>query len=246
MSASRLDELYREPPDRFVAARDELAKELRAAGEAPEAARVKKLRRPTVAAWIVNRAALEAPEEMAELAAASRALEEAQAKAVEGTDEGAAAWRAAAARERDAIAAVVDVAQRLARDAGHAPGARAMELVEGTLRAAGGDPELRDRVVAGRLEREQAAATLGALGTAAPPKRRRAPAKRREAANARRELERLERALADAERRTEELEAQVAYAEKAVREAKARLKDHQRRRAELERERKAARRRGGG
>jgi hypothetical protein len=246
MPDSRLDELYREPPDRFVAARDRVAKDLRAAGETEEAARVKKLRRPTVAAWIINLAALEAREQVEEFAAASHALEKAQARAVEGTDEGAAAWRAAAAREREAIAAVLDAAERLARDAGKAPTARAMELVDQTLRAASADPMLHERVLAGRLEREQAAATLGALGAGTPPKRRRAPAKRQEAAQARRELARLERALADAEGREEELEAQVEYAEKAVREAKARLRDHRRRRAGLERERKAVQRRASG
>jgi len=110
-----LDELYREPPDRFVAARDGLAKDLRAAGETEEAARVKKLRRPTVAAWMINRAALEAPDRLEELAAASRALEDAQAKAFEGADEGASGWRAAAAREREAIATAAETAERRLR-----------------------------------------------------------------------------------------------------------------------------------
>jgi hypothetical protein len=238
-----LDELYREPPDRFVGARDGLARELRAAGEADEAARVKKLRRPTVAAWMVNRAALEAPKQIEEFAAASRALEEAQARAVEGGDEGASAWREAAARERDAIAAAVEAAERLAREAGHAPSARAMELVDQTLRAASGDPELRERVVAGRLEREQAAATLGGVAADAPPKRRRRSERRREASQPRRELGRVERGLADAERREERLAARVEQAEEAVREARAALKEAKRRRADLERQRKELRRR---
>jgi hypothetical protein len=243
MPDSRLDELYREPPDRFIAARDQLAKDLRSAGEPDEAARVKRLRRPTVAAWIVNRAALEAAEEVEEFAAASRELADAQANAIGGDDDSVAAWRAAAAREREAITAVLEAADRLAREAGHAPSARAMELVEETLRAVSADAELRERVVAGRLEREQSAATLGMLGASPPPKPRRAPSKRQAVAVARRELERVERALADAERRQEELEGQVEYAEKALREAKERLREHRRRTAELERERKAAERR---
>jgi hypothetical protein len=57
----RLDELYREHPESFVAGRDRLAKDLRAAGERDEADRVGKLRRPTVAAWLINRAALSSP-----------------------------------------------------------------------------------------------------------------------------------------------------------------------------------------
>ena len=99
MPDPRLDELYREPPDGFVAARDRLAKELRAAGDGDEAARVKKLRRPTIGAWMINRVALEGREQVEEFAAASRALEEAQVRAVEGADQGASGWREAAARE---------------------------------------------------------------------------------------------------------------------------------------------------
>ena len=243
MPDPRLDELYREPPDGFVAARDRLAKELRAAGEGDEATRVKKLRRPTIGAWMINRVALEGREQVEEFAAASRALEEAQVRAVEGADQGASGWREAAARERDAIAAVVDASERLARDSGHPPSARAMELVDQTLRAASGDPELRERVVAGRLEREQAAATLGGLAAGAPPKRSPRPKRKRGASDARREVARLERALADAARREEELAARLGRAEDAVRKARAGLKDAKRRKADLERQRKALRRR---
>src|SRR5204863_285097 len=78
MPDPRLDELYREPPDGFVAARDRLAKELRAAGDGDEAARVKKLRRPTIGAWMINRVALKGREQVEEFAAASRALKEAK------------------------------------------------------------------------------------------------------------------------------------------------------------------------
>jgi hypothetical protein len=245
MPDSRLDELYRQPPDRFVAARNRLAKDLRAAGEADDAAGVKKLRRPTVAAWIINRAALKAPDQVGEFAAASAALEDAQAKAVEGAADAASAWREAAAREREAIAEVLGVAEGLARDAGHAPNPRAMELVDETLRAASADRELRERVVAGRLEREQSAASLGTFAAAAPPKRKREPPKRRETAQARRELARLDRALRDAARREEEAKAVVERAEEALRDAKARRDDAKRRMADLDRQRRAARRRAG-
>ncbi|MQA76515.1 MAG: hypothetical protein GEU88_19700, partial [Solirubrobacterales bacterium] len=112
----RLDELYREHPDGFVAGRDRLAKDLRDAGDREQADRLKKLRRPTVAAWAINRAALESPAQLQAFAEASRELEEAQARALEGGDEGAARWRAAAAREREATGAVVDAAEALASE----------------------------------------------------------------------------------------------------------------------------------
>ena len=58
----RLDELYRERPEDFVATRDELVKELRADGDRDGAERLKKLRRPTATAWLINRVALDSPE----------------------------------------------------------------------------------------------------------------------------------------------------------------------------------------
>ncbi len=63
-----IDELYGVPLEDFVAARDELAKELIAAGDGDEAKRVKSLRKPTVTAWTLNRLARERPELMAALA----------------------------------------------------------------------------------------------------------------------------------------------------------------------------------
>ena len=63
----------------------------------------------------------------------------------------------------------VDAAAGLARDAGHPVNQRALELVGETLRAAAGDPDLRERVIRGRVEREQSATTLGT--PAVPPTR---------------------------------------------------------------------------
>src|SRR5256714_4706448 len=42
------------PPEEFVAARDALAKRLKADGKATEAAEVKKLRKPTVTRWVAD------------------------------------------------------------------------------------------------------------------------------------------------------------------------------------------------
>jgi hypothetical protein len=55
----RLDELYRGAPEDFTAGRNELAAELKAAGEAEDAADVKRQQRPTQAASVVNRLSLE-------------------------------------------------------------------------------------------------------------------------------------------------------------------------------------------
>jgi hypothetical protein len=241
-SDQRLDELYREHPEGFVAGRDRLAKDLRTAGDRDEAGRVKKLRRPTVAAWLINRAALTAPARVEEFAEASRQLEDAQGRALEGKDEGAAEWRAAAEREREATGAVVEATEAGARDAGHSASGRALELVGETLRAATGDPELRERVLRGRVDREQSAATLGTPAVGAPRKRA-GSAKRRGLGQAGRELERLEGELADATAREERLRARVERTADALRDEKAKLADSKRETAALKRRVKAAERR---
>ena len=245
-SDEHLDELYREHPEGFVAGRDQLVKDLRAAGDREEADRVKKLRRPTVAAWLLNRAALTSPAELEEFSEASRQLEDAQGRALEGKDEGATAWRDAAAREREATGAVVEVAESAARDAGHPVNERALELVAETLRAATGDAELRERVLGGRVERERSAATLGTLAVGPPPKREAGAAKRRDVAQARRELERLEGELADATAREERSRARVDQTVEALRREKTKLADSKRETAALRRQVKAAERRAQG
>ena len=50
-----LDALYQLPLDQFTSARDDLAKRLRADGQAEQAEQVKALRKPPVAVWLVNR-----------------------------------------------------------------------------------------------------------------------------------------------------------------------------------------------
>jgi hypothetical protein len=242
-SDRRLDELYREHPDSFVSGRNQLAKELQAAGDRDEAARIKKLRRPTVAAWLVNRAALSSPSQVDEFAKASRGLEAAQERALEGKDEGAAKWRAAAEREREATTAVVELAEKLARDARHPASPRALDLVDETLRAATADPELREQVVRGRVERERSAATLGTPAVGPPPKRDRGSAKRRAAARADRDFERLEKEVADASAREERLRARVERTTEALREEKAKLAESKRETAGLKRRLKGAQRR---
>jgi hypothetical protein len=183
---------------------------------------------------------------------ASRRLEDAQRRALAGDEGDADAWRAAAARDREATDAVVEAVRSGAGEAGHPASARALELVGETLRAATGDPELRERVLRGRVEREQSAATLGTLGGEAAPvapargsagKRARGSEKRPEVATARRELKRLERELSSATAREERLGGRVERATEALREEKERLAESKRATAELRRRLRTAERR---
>ena len=236
----RLDQLYREPPDGFVAGRNALAKELRAAGDREAADEVKALRKPSAAAWAINRAALESPQALEDYAAAGAALADAQARALEGDERATEEWRGAAAREREATGAAAEAAERAAAEAGHPLAARALELVVETLRAAAGDPELRDRVLRGRVERERSAATLGMDGLAPPRSTSKRSARRREDAAARRELRELERELEAASEREERLRGRVAETEEALRREREKLGEAQREVAAARRKLKAA------
>jgi hypothetical protein len=82
--AGDVDELFTVAPEDFVAARNALAKSLKAAGERDEAARVAALRRPSVSDWALNVVAHEHDDAVRELLAAADRLREIQGRAIEG------------------------------------------------------------------------------------------------------------------------------------------------------------------
>jgi len=151
---SKLDDLYAGPPDEFVSKRDELAKELRKAGDKDAAAEVKALRRPTAAAALVNELSRERKKDVAELAKAGEDLRSATS-AGDGKK-----LRAAAKREREAVGRLMEAAEELGSEAGGATSATLDRIAE-TLRAATRDSEVGELVASGRLDRERSAATLG-------------------------------------------------------------------------------------
>jgi hypothetical protein len=150
---ARIDELYAGPPEDFVAARDQLAADLKAAGDAESAKTVKALRRPTVAAWALNQLARQRPEDVQALLDAGRDLRQAQANAMAGG--GPEALREATARRRAATRTLVDQAGRILSEAGRGADAQ-RDAVAGTLDAAALDEGVGRRLVEGRLEREEA------------------------------------------------------------------------------------------
>jgi hypothetical protein len=134
----RIDELFAEEPSTFVARRNALVHELAADKQADEKKRVHDLRRPTVAAWMVNRLYREKRAEIDELTAAGAELRSAQQALLEG--QGSKAFAAASERERKAMARLLDEARQLLEAFGRAP---AIELrqVAATLRALARDPQ---------------------------------------------------------------------------------------------------------
>jgi hypothetical protein len=178
------DRLYGLELDEFTPARDAAAKELRKEKRRDEAAVVAKLRKPSAAAWLVNRLARERREDVDALLEAGEALRDAQERAVAGEGAGGD-LREAADAERRAVDELVRAAREL-EPGGRKPSQAALEQVRATLHAAAADPTVREGVRAGRLVREVAAG--GAWPFADPadepvlpaeprPERRKAPAR---------------------------------------------------------------------
>lgn len=76
--------LYVLPLDQFTRARDALAKELATEGHTQEAQAIKKLKRPVLPAWIVNRLAQGQPEHLDQFLSSAHALELAHRRAMSG------------------------------------------------------------------------------------------------------------------------------------------------------------------
>ncbi|MBX6387176.1 MAG: hypothetical protein IRZ07_30065 [Microbispora sp.] len=233
--------LYGMVPEEFTAARDVLAKEAKAAGDAALAKRIKALRKPTVVAWAVNRAARERSDEIGRLLDLGRRLRE--------------AWRvrdadalAEAGRERTRLVArLVRSVREEAEAAGHPLAAAADLEIEQTLDAAVVDEDAAEQVRLGRLTRPlsysgftPAPVVRPAPGPAArgkpAPKARKAETAAEGRAPEERDSTERERRQAEHERRVRSLEKALAEAERAAREAERARADWEAERAEAERE----------
>jgi hypothetical protein len=159
------DELFGLPPEEFVAARDELARRLRREGDAEAAKWVKALRRPPLSAWAVNRLAREQGRALGRLLAAGERLRAAHQAALAG--EGADELRNAAKAEREAVAALVETALELLREAGHPTTDATRDRVAATLHAAAASPEAADLVRNGRLTTDLDPSGFGTAADAA-------------------------------------------------------------------------------
>jgi hypothetical protein len=151
------DQLYAAPPEGFVAARAEAAARAKAAGDPTAAREILKLRRPTIAAWLVNLLAIRRPDLIVELAELAGALRAAQ-RELRGED-----LRELSARRRAAVAGLVAQARQLAVEAepGLDPARLPLAEVETTLNAALADAEVAALLAAGRLVRAVAYAGFG-------------------------------------------------------------------------------------
>jgi hypothetical protein len=172
--AAVADELYGLRPDEFTAARDAAAKAARDDGDGTLAAEVKRLRRPTIGAWLVNQLARSDAAGLDELLDVGEELRAAQ-EALDG-----AQLRTMTRRRRDVIQALSQTAAELATAAGLPFGAAAQREVEATLDAALADETAAGAVRTGRLMRGLVSTGLEAVeigdavaapDTAPPPRR---------------------------------------------------------------------------
>jgi len=161
-----LDELYGRPLGDFTAARNDLAKRLKKAGQTDEAACVAGLAKPSISAWAVNQLGRRDPERLRELLDAGEALVEAQRAALAGR--GAERFDEAGRRQRDLIRALVPAAAAQLEDAGHRPSDAIKERIAASLRAASLDEDGRRLLEQGRLEDDFESVGLGLLTGLAP------------------------------------------------------------------------------
>ncbi|MEU4687435.1 hypothetical protein [Actinoplanes sp. NPDC023714] len=211
--------LYEEPPDGFVAARSAAIAEARKAGDRDAARRLAALKKPTVAAWVVNLLAIKRPDLIDELVELSSALRAAQ-RDLKGDQ-----LRELSTQRRQFVSALVAAARKLAVAAGTPAARLPLGEVEATLTAALAEPEIASQVRTGRLIR---AATYAGFGEVPRPRLRLV-------------TDLPDEAAADEDTDDGEPEARVTAREKAVaeqrrREEEQRRREVERRRRELERE----------
>lgn len=245
-----VDELYTLPLREFIAARDRLATKLAAAKQRDRAREVKALRRPTVAAWVVNQLAHRHDTALGRLVDAGEALRRAQRRAVRGGS--ADDLRTAAIRRQDALRHLRSLAGPILQEAGSVAH---LDDVLATLEAASVDPAAAKAVTAGRLSRELLRpVTFGdvaplrlVVSRRAAPQTRPAPEPetprtlaRTQSRQRARDLAAEAKRLAHAAARSEQAAARTARRTATLERVR---RDHQRRRDHLRDELEAAERR---
>ena len=226
------EDLYGLQLDEFTAARNRLAKELAKSGETEEAARVKALRKPSAAAWLVNQLVRRRKKAAKDLLRSGERLRKAQEKALEGGARGP--LEKAMAAEREAVEELVAEARKVADESGVKASDANLTRVQSTLHAVSLDSDVRAIFEAGELTEDHEATGIDALALMATPsgkargkgqKRKRdvAAAKKRQREaeadekRAEEELAASRRELNAAQERVKQLEGRLARARKAVR-----------------------------
>ncbi|GAA3360572.1 hypothetical protein [Saccharopolyspora gregorii] len=145
VSEELLQELYQGDPAEFVAVRNERARAAREAGDEGLARSIGGLRKPTTAAWAVNRVAAEHPRRVAELVELGDELRAAQ-RELRGEE-----IRRLGRRRADLVADLTARSAQVVERGGKQLAEQARRQVESTFAAAVAEPESARRVRAGTL-----------------------------------------------------------------------------------------------
>jgi hypothetical protein len=215
-------DLYALPLDRFTAARDSLARRLKADGDEEAARQVSAMRKPSVAAWALNQVSRDDPEAVAQLLDSHRMLREAGSR--QEVEEASQQRRNLVARLTDEAMAGVGSSSLQTRD-----------RINRTLLAVATDHEGEARLAAGTLVRELEPTGVGWGEMDLPPPSAPDPGEvaRRlveeatslatklesEAEAADQEVERLKEALAQAKDRAKKARAAARKAAEELRQA---------------------------
>jgi hypothetical protein len=240
----RVDRLYTLPLHEFTGARNELAKELRAAGDRDAADRVKALRKPSRSAWAINRLRQEDRAVLRSALKAGQQLRAAQSGALSGASGEKLRERARAERK-----AVAEAAERTAQIEPSLT-ERDRERIRGTLHAGAGDDDIRAEIQSGRLTIDHEPVGLGPLeapaGASAARSPKRSPAAghprgdSRELTKARGAERMARRALEAAERNLDRRRLTALRAQEELREAEEQLAGAQSAVAEADADRERA------
>lgn len=234
-----IDQLFQLPPGEFTAARNILAK-----GAGPQAATIKQLTRPPIAAWAVNQLYWKDPETYEALVEAATEMRKTHRAVIEGRK---GDLRTAGREHEAALDAALKSAMRLLEESGQPATDATRHAVLNTLRALPADEapgRLTKTLTPGGFE------MLAGVAPAAPPRRvsRPAPdtadaadgtkakggdakAEREAARQAARDKERraaAERAVRDAEQRARQAEFEAARAARDATKAERRLEETRR------------------
>lgn len=227
MADAELDELFAAKPEEFTALRTKLAAAAKKRGDADAAKRIAAARKPTTAAWVVNRLVL-ADKKVKERVDGLR--ERLRAAHAEMDGERIRGLSTEQRRLVDALAKAGFEEASLAD-----PTAALRDDVVGTLQAAVADPDVAARL--GRLAKAERWAGFGEFGDTAmvftatakqkakPPKPVKATPRDDERVKARADLAAAERAKAEADDALSELQSDLATARLRHQDARRRLQE---------------------
>jgi hypothetical protein len=227
-------DVMRAPLDRFVAARTDAVRALRAKGQTDAAAHIGALRKPSVVLWALNQAGAVAPEDLDALREEGAALRAAQTRVLTGDRAASTDLQRATHDQRQRLDVLTRRLGMVLGAGGHAAPDATMRWITDGLRAASiGDDATWHALRDGRLLAEPAAATFPVMDVPLAPAARDGLVER-EAAEQRKHRDAAEAAVRRAEALLENAREQEAQARQRREDAERALDDARARLAEMD------------